>query len=125
MSQSVEDYLERIYLFIRENNRPIKTTELAKLLNIKPSAVTNMAKKLHRLGYVNYEPYIGITLTEKGIEEAKKILDKHKTIKIFLVEFLGLDEKTASEEACKLEHALSDEILERLKIFMKKFKDKI
>lgn len=45
MSQSIEDYLERIYLFIKENNRPIKTTELAKLLNIKPSAVTNMAKK--------------------------------------------------------------------------------
>lgn len=52
-------------------------------------------------------------------------MDKHKTIKIFLVEFLGLDEKTASEEACKLEHALSDEILERLKIFMEKFKDKV
>ena len=123
MSQSVEDYLERIYLFIKENNRPIKTTELAKLLNIKPSAVTNMAKKLHKLGYVNYEPYIGITLTEKGIKEAEKILDKHRTIKMFLVECLGLDEKTASEEACKLEHALSDEILERLKIFMEKFKE--
>jgi len=122
MSQSIEDYLERIYLFTKENNRPIKTTELAKLLNIKPSAVTNMAKKLHKLGYIDYKPYIGISLTEKGIEEAKKILDKHKTIKTFLVEFLGLDEKTASEEACKLEHALSDEVLGRLKIFIEKFK---
>ncbi|XRO75144.1 metal-dependent transcriptional regulator [Methanocaldococcus sp. 28A] len=124
MSQSIEDYLERIYLFTKENNRPIKTTELAKLLNIKPSAVTNMAKKLHKLGYINYEPYIGLSLTEKGIEKAKKILDKHKTIKIFLVEFLGLDEKTASEEACKLEHAMSDEVLERLKIFIEKYKNK-
>lgn len=83
MSQSIEDYLERIYLFIKENNRPIKTTELAKLLNIKPSAVTNMAKKLHRLGYVNYEPYIGITLTEKGIEEAKKYWTNIKQLKYF------------------------------------------
>ncbi|XRO77499.1 metal-dependent transcriptional regulator [Methanocaldococcus sp. 10A] len=124
MSQSIEDYLERIYLFTKENNRPIKTTELAKLLNIKPSAVTNMAKKLHKLGYINYEPYIGISLTEKGIEEAKKILDKHKTIKTFLVEFLGLDEKTASKEACKLEHAMSDEVLERLKNFIEKYKNK-
>ncbi|XRP96574.1 metal-dependent transcriptional regulator [Methanocaldococcus sp. 16A] len=123
MSQSIEDYLERIYLFTKENNRPIKTTELAKLLNIKPSAVTNMAKKLHKLGYINYEPYIGISLTEKGLEEAKKILDKHKTIKTFLVEFLALDEKTASEEACKLEHAMSDEVLERLKNFIEKYKN--
>ena len=58
-----------------------------------------------------------------SVREAEKILDKHRTIKMFLVECLGLDEKTASEEACKLEHALSDEILERLKIFMEKFKE--
>ncbi|ACX72606.1 MAG: metal-dependent transcriptional regulator [Methanococci archaeon] len=121
MSQSVEDYLERIYLFVKENNRPVKTTELAKLLNIKPSAVTNMAKRLHKLGYVYYEPYIGITLTEKGMKKAEKIFEKHKTIKLFLTEFLGLDEETASEEACKLEHALSDEILKRLKEFMENF----
>jgi len=42
-----------------------------------------MAKKLHKLGYVNYEPYNGITLTEDGIKEAEKILDKHRTIKMF------------------------------------------
>ena len=125
MSKSIEDYLEKIYLFIKENNRPIKTTELAKLLDIKPSAVTNMAKKLQELGYVNYEPYVGITLTEKGEEKAKKVWDKHKTIKMFLVECLELDEKTASEEACRLEHVLSNGTLERLKIFMEKLKDKV
>ncbi|ACV24587.1 metal-dependent transcriptional regulator [Methanocaldococcus fervens] len=125
MTQSIEDYLEKIYLFTKENNRPIKTTELAKLLDIKPSAVTNMAKKLQELGYVNYEPYVGITLTEKGEDKAKEVWDKHKTLRIFLEKFLGLDEKTASEEACKLEHALSDKTLKKLKDFMEKFKDKV
>ncbi|MEO2116958.1 MAG: metal-dependent transcriptional regulator [Methanocaldococcus sp.] len=123
MTQSIEDYLEKIYLFTKKNNRPIKTTELAKLLNIKPSAVTNMAKKLQELGYVNYEPYIGITLTEKGKNRAKKVWDKHETLKTFLIEFLGLDEKTASEEACKLEHAISEKTLKKLKDFMERFKD--
>ncbi|WP_423793409.1 metal-dependent transcriptional regulator [Methanocaldococcus indicus] len=125
MSESIEDYLEKIYIFIKKNKRPIKTTELANLLNIKPSAVTNMAKKLQKLGYVNYEPYVGITLTYKGEEKAKKIYDKHRTIKIFLVEILGVDERKASDEACKLEHALSDETLERLKIFIKNFKKRL
>ncbi|HIP16918.1 MAG TPA: metal-dependent transcriptional regulator [Methanothermococcus okinawensis] len=130
MSESIENFLEKIYLFSKDKNRPIKTTELAKLLNIKPSAVTNMAKKLHKLNYVIYEPYVGITLTTKGIKRAKTILDKHSTIKVFLTECLGLNNERANEEACKLEHALSDDTLQRLKHFMvgyekdKKYKDK-
>ncbi|CAB3287226.1 Iron-dependent repressor IdeR/DtxR [Methanocaldococcus lauensis] len=123
MSQSIEDYLEKIYIFTKENKRPIKTTELAKLLNIKPSAVTSMAQKLSKLGYVEYEPYIGITLTKKGLDLAKKVLDKHQTLQTFLEKYLGIDKEMASKEACKLEHAMSDEVLKKLKIFMEEHKD--
>ena len=122
MSESIENFLEKIYIFSKDKNRPIKTTELARLLNIKPSAVTNMAKKLHKLDYVNYEPYVGIILTTEGIKRAKTILDKHSTIKVFLIECLGLNNEKANEEACKLEHALSDDTLQRLKLFIAEYK---
>ncbi|GBF36537.1 MAG TPA: metal-dependent transcriptional regulator [Methanothermococcus okinawensis] len=118
MSESIENFLEKVYLFTKDKNRPIKTTELAKLLNIKPPAVTNMAKKLHKLGYVEYEPYIGIRLTEKGIKKAKVIIDKHNIIEAFLVECLGLEKEVAYREACKLEHAMSDRVFRRFKEFV-------
>ncbi|ENN96802.1 iron dependent repressor [Methanocaldococcus villosus KIN24-T80] len=122
MSRSIEDYLEKIYLFVKENKRPIKTTELAKMLNINPSAITNMAKRLKELGYVKYEPYVGISLTKEGEEIAKKIIEKHQTIKTFLIICLGLNEEEADEEACKLEHVVSDKVLDRLKMFIEDYK---
>ncbi|HIQ32061.1 MAG TPA: metal-dependent transcriptional regulator [Methanothermococcus okinawensis] len=121
MSESIEDFLEKVYIFTRDKNRPVKTTELAKLLNIKPPAITNMAKKLHKLGYVEYEPYIGIRLTEKGMEKAKIIMEKHRTIEKFLVECLGLDKEVAYREACKLEHAMSDKVFKRFKKFVEEY----
>ena len=125
MSESIEDFLEKVYIFTKDKNRPVKTTELAKLLNIRPPAITNMAKKLHKLGYVEYEPYIGIRLTEKGMEKAKNVIDKHKTIETFLVECLGLEREIAYKEACRLEHAMSDEVFERFKEFVENcIKDK-
>ena len=122
MSESIEDFLEKVYIFTRDKNRPVKTTELAKLLNIKPPAITNMAKKLHKLGYVEYEPYIGIRLTEKGMEKAKIIMEKHRTIEKFLVECLGLDKEVAYREACKLEHAMSDIVFKRFKEFVENYR---
>ena len=121
MSESIEDFLEKVYIFTRDKNRPVKTTELAKLLNIKPPAITNMAKKLHKLGYVEYEPYIGIRLTEKGIEKAKVVIDKHNTIETFLIECLGLEKNIAYKEACKLEHAMSDKVFKRFKRFVENY----
>ncbi|UXM85044.1 metal-dependent transcriptional regulator [Methanococcus aeolicus] len=122
ISSNIEDYLETIYLFIKKNDRPIRTTELAQLLNINPSAITSMAKKLHSKGYILYEPYIGIRLTEKGKEVAKKIIRKHKIIESFLRDYLKLDEKKASEEACKIEHVISDETIAKLYDYMNESK---
>ncbi|ABR57048.1 iron dependent repressor [Methanococcus aeolicus Nankai-3] len=122
ISSNIEDYLETIYLFIKKNDRPIRTTELAQLLNINPSAITSMAKKLHSKEYILYEPYIGIRLTEKGKEVAKKIIRKHKIIESFLRDYLKLDEKKASEEACKIEHVISDETITKLYNYMNESK---
>ncbi|AEF95717.1 metal-dependent transcriptional regulator [Methanotorris igneus] len=119
-SANMEDYLEKIYLFTKNKNRPIKTTELAKLLNVKPSAITDMAKKMSKEGYIIYEPYVGISLSEEGEKIAKKTLRKHRIIETFLTNFLGMDLDKAYEEACKIEHVVSDETVERLYSFMNK-----
>ncbi|EHP85464.1 metal-dependent transcriptional regulator [Methanotorris formicicus] len=125
ISSNIEDYLERIYIFIQKHKRPVKTTELARILHVNPSAITSMAKKLHSEGYIIYEPYVGIQLTEKGEEIAKKVIRKHRIIEDFLKEFLKLDEKKATEEACKIEHAISEETVEKLYDFMIKIKKEI
>ncbi|WP_292459725.1 metal-dependent transcriptional regulator [Methanothermococcus sp.] len=124
LSSNIEDYLERIYIFIQKNKRPVKTTELAKILNVNPSAITSMAKKLHAEGYVVYEPYVGILLSKKGEEVAKKTIRKHRIIESFLKNCLGIDAHKSSEEACKMEHVISEETIEKLYEFMNKLKSK-
>ncbi|MBP2173135.1 metal-dependent transcriptional regulator [Methanococcus voltae] len=120
VSPNIEDYLEHIHIFTRKEQRPVKTTELANLLGVKPAAVTGMAKKLSSEGYIIYEPYVGIKLDEKGELIARKILRKHLIIEHFLVDCLGVDLKDACNEACKLEHSMSDDTIERLYVYMKK-----
>ncbi|WP_421077826.1 metal-dependent transcriptional regulator [Methanothermococcus sp. Ax23] len=124
ISSNIEDYLERIYLFIQKHKRPVKTTELAKILNVNPSAITSMAKKLHSEGYVIYEPYVGILLSKKGEEVAKKTIRKHRIIETFLRDCLGMDADKSSEEACRIEHAISEETIEKLYEFINKLKSK-
>ncbi|MDK2789937.1 MAG: DtxR family transcriptional regulator, Mn-dependent transcriptional regulator [Methanothermococcus sp.] len=118
VSSNIEDYLEKICIFIKKNGRPVRTTELAKILDVKPAAITSMAKKLSNEGYIIYEPYVGIRLDKKGEEIAKKIIRKHRIIETFLTEYLKFDLDYAQEEACKIEHAVSDEVIERLHEFM-------
>lgn len=118
VSQNIEDYLENIFLFIKEKKRPVKTTELAKLMNVQPAAVTSMAKKLSSDGLIHYEPYVGIYLDKMGEEIAKTTLRKHRIIEYFLTEVLELDLEFAKEEACKIEHAISDKTIEKLYEFI-------
>ncbi|MFQ6053139.1 MAG: DtxR family transcriptional regulator [Candidatus Bathyarchaeia archaeon] len=107
-SASVEEYLEAIYTF-NEKGEPAKTTELAKRLTVSPPSVTQMVKKLADEGLVEYEPYKGATLTGRGAALAQKIVRKHRLLERFLHDFLGLRRNRVHEEACRLEHDLSDE----------------
>jgi len=112
-SQSVEDYLESIYRII-EKKGYARTTDLAKALNLTPSSVTGMFKKLADEGYVNYEKYGGITLTEKGRLLAHKIDGRHKTLSRLLM-VLGVPEEIADEDACRIEHNVSKKTMDVLK----------
>lgn len=114
----LEEYLETILYLITKNQSPAKTKQIAEELNVSSPSVTEMIKKLHSMEFVEYKPYQGVELTEKGAEEAVRIKRKHQVLETFLAEVLDFDRKEAHREACELEHAVSDSVLERLYDFL-------
>jgi DtxR family Mn-dependent transcriptional regulator len=107
-SESVEEYLEAIYNF-NEKGKLAKNQDLTEKLKVSPPSVTQMIKRLSEEGLVEYEPYKGATLTGKGMALAQKVVRKHRLLERFLHDFLGLPYEKVHEEACKMEHGISDE----------------
>jgi len=107
-SDSVEEYLEAIYSF-NERGERAKNTELAKRLKVAPPSVTQMVKKLADRGYVQYVPYRGAVLTGKGMAFAQRVVRKHRLLERFFYDYLGMDLGKVHDEACRMEHSLSDE----------------
>jgi DtxR family Mn-dependent transcriptional regulator len=117
-SKSIQDYLRAIAALSRNGNS-VSTTEIAKYFKIAPASVTEMVKKLSEKGYVNYSPYHGSTLTQKGLQEAKKITRKHRLLERFLADVLRISHDKVHAQACEMEHDLSDEAAESLCRFLK------
>jgi len=107
VSANIEDYLKTIYQ-LSENDELVKTTSIAKNLNIAPGSVTQMLKKLYDLGFVEYSPYEGTKLTEDGLRLAKKIIRKHRLLERFMYGILKLKKTDVHSQACEMEHTLSD-----------------
>jgi Mn-dependent DtxR family transcriptional regulator len=117
-SQSAEDYLERIYELIEEKGYA-RVVDIASSLDVRQASVTSMVQKLGELGYLNYEKYRGLVLTEKGREVATKIQRRHETLSRFFSLF-GLDTETQQKDIEGIEHHLSAatvEVLEDLATF--------
>ena len=107
-SESVEEYLEAIYS-INERGDKAKNQELAEKLKVSPPSVTQMIQRLAEEGLVEYEPYKGATLTGKGNALAQKVVRKHRLLERFLYDFLKLPFEKIHDEACRMEHSISDE----------------
>ena len=108
-----EDYLINI-LRLTEGENTTKTTELADYMSVSPASVTEMLKVLANEGLVEYERYHGVKLTEEGLTYARLIRKKHHVLESFLINVLSVDKMTAHNEACRLEHALSEESAVRM-----------
>jgi DtxR family Mn-dependent transcriptional regulator len=106
-STSIEEYLEALYT-LTQDDKTASTSEISRRLNISPSSVTEMFRKLADGGYINYSPYQGVTLTEKGFMIAEKMTRRHRLAERFLHDILNIDNTIVHQEACELEHALSD-----------------
>jgi len=113
VSASLEDYLEAIYIII-EQKQGVRAVDVARHLDVKKSSVTEALKALSLKGLVNYEKYDVISLTDNGKKMGKRIADKHKILLNFFTDILGADKEKSTESACKIEHVISDELLERL-----------
>ena len=107
-SDSVEEYLEAIYSF-NERGERAKNTDIAKRLKVAPPSVTQMLKKLADRGYVIYVPYRGTVLTGRGMALAQRVVRKHRLLERFFYDYLGMAKGKVHDEACRMEHSLSDE----------------
>ncbi len=117
VSASLEDYLEALYLII-EAKQGVRVVDVARKLDVKKSSVTEALKTLSLKGLVNYGKYDVISLTEEGKKLAKRVADKHSILLNFFTNILGSDSERAEESACKIEHVISDELLNRLISFI-------
>lgn len=111
-SQSAEDYLERIHELI-EAKGYARVVDIASSLKVRQASVTTMVQKLGRAGFVKYEKYRGLILTEEGRDVARKIQSRHATLSRFFSLF-GLDVETQRADIEGIEHHLSPATLEML-----------
>lgn len=114
---SKEDYLTAIYRNMDDDGE-IKPNLIAEKLEISNAAVTDMLRKLSRDGFVDYKKYKGIRLTPEGESYAKNMLRRHRIWEVFLNQTLGIPWDKVHQEAEKLEHSSSDELIEKLEEFL-------
>ena len=113
LSRSVEDYLKAVYA-LTERGEPASTSALAEALDIQPASVTGMIKRLDESGFVEHVPYRGVRLTETGSREALRIIRRHRVLETYLADRLGYSWDDVHHEAERLEHAASDELIDRM-----------
>ncbi|WP_022849842.1 metal-dependent transcriptional regulator [Limisalsivibrio acetivorans] len=119
LSGSMEDYLEAILVLQNENSQAkvARAKEISEKLDVKMSSVTNALKQLSEKGYINYDRYSYITLTEKGESYAEEIHFRHTTLTEFLEKTLGIDPDKAEDNACRMEHIMDKEVITRIAAF--------
>ncbi|MDD3122453.1 MAG: metal-dependent transcriptional regulator [Candidatus Izemoplasmatales bacterium] len=119
--KSGEDYLERI-MMIKERQEIVKAIDVAKEMNYSKPSVSRALKLLAEAGYIEVCGNGNITFTSNGLELAQKIYDRHKFFSDFLM-YIGVDEQTAINDACNLEHALSSKSFLAMKEYINKIRE--
>ncbi|MCD6504061.1 metal-dependent transcriptional regulator [Candidatus Bathyarchaeota archaeon] len=117
VSRRSEDYLRSIYE-ITERKRSARIKDIAKELGVRPSSVVEMVRKLHREGFVVYEKYGGVTLTQRGREIAEAVKERHETFKK-LLEILLVPEEIALKDSHVLEHQLDPKTIQQFTRFVR------
>jgi len=113
LTQPVEDYLKAIYA-IGKGSGAAATNEIAQRLALAPASVSGMVRRLADQGLLAYERYHGVRLTERGRRAALRTLRRHRVIEAYLARALGMSWDRVHDEAERLEHAASDELIDRM-----------
>lgn len=117
LTSSLEDYLEIICNYEKEG-QVVRAVDISKVLNISRASVTEALQKLASKNLITYEKTI--KLTDEGREKAIEVVSKHKVLQIFFEDILGLDSQEASENACRIEHVISEKAFDKISDFIKK-----
>ena len=122
LQESGEMYLETIYI-LSQKSSSVRSIDVGDYMGFSKPSVSRAVGILKKGGYVVMVKDGYLSLTDSGLEVAKKIYERHTTLTDFLVR-LGVDKNTAVEDACKMEHDISDETFEALKRHANKYSDK-
>lgn len=114
----VYDYLKALLDFESEGKSVVKTLEIARRISLHPSTVTEMLRKLSEKKYVEYVPYRGVKLTNKGRNVAKTVLRKHRLLEIFLIKMFGYSKDEACNEASSFDFLLSEKLTDKICSFL-------
>lgn len=112
LSQAVQDYLKTIYKL--QDNGLVSTTEIAKEMDVSGASVTGMLKRLANMNLVDYNSYKGVKLTEAGEKIALEIIRHHRLLELYLKEIMGFSLEKVHDEACRLEHFISEEFSDKI-----------
>jgi DtxR family Mn-dependent transcriptional regulator len=113
LTRSVEDYLKVIYHLSSQGGFAV-TSDIAAQLAVSPPSVSGMVKRLSETGLIEHVPYRGVQLTAQGRRAALKMIRRHRVLEVYLTQQLGYDWDGVHDEAERLEHAVSDELIERM-----------
>ncbi len=120
--QSAEDYLETI-LILHERKGSVRSIDIANEMGFSKPSVSVAMKNLRENGYIQVDESGHITLTQMGYDVADKIYERHKVVSEYFV-LLGVDPETAAQDACKIEHILSNDSFQAIKGQYEKLKGK-
>jgi DtxR family Mn-dependent transcriptional regulator len=109
-TEAIEDYAKAIYALSQQRRGPVLNGEVAERLGVAPATATAMLKRLGELGFVDYLPYKGVTLTDAGEKVALEVIRHHRLIEAYLAEALGMPEDRVHAEAEVLEHYISEDL---------------
>jgi DtxR family Mn-dependent transcriptional regulator len=109
----VEDYLKAIFRLSNQGGFAT-TSDIAALLALSSPSVSGMVKRLSEMGLIEHVPYRGVQLTAQGRRAALRMIRRHRVLELYLTRNLGYDWDTVHNEAERLEHAVSDELIERM-----------
>ena len=116
LTESMEDYLETIALLINEEGHA-HTKKVAERLGVQMPSVTSVLQQLERMDYITYRPRYPVILTTKGKQTADRIIWRHQVLHKFFLEILGLPLAEAEETACRVEHSVDDDGVNRFELF--------
>ena len=120
VSESLENYLRTLYE-LQKANDIVRVKDISKTLKVRTASVVEAIKKLKKRGLVEHEQYGYVKLTQKGILEAHKVYEKHRTIFRFFTDVLFIGEQEAEKLACGIEHHLTEKSMEQLEKFINFF----